>query len=111
MMTRKTIDDRYDIGLMIGTALLLFLIALAYFAWTVHAFGQDAPLGPPIPVAVPDEQTKVCALKRAYELNGGSMVGNGYMIDVSKEDLSKCLNPPAAALEPKKPVKKAKATK
>jgi hypothetical protein len=103
-MTRKTIgDSRYDdnvdvvAGLMIGAALL-------YAAFTIAAFAQEGP-------AVPDERTKVCALKRAYELNGGSMVGNGYMIDVSKEDLSKCLNPPAAALEPKKPVKKAKATK
>jgi hypothetical protein len=37
---------------------------------------------------IPDEATKIRALKRAYELNGNSMVGDGRMIDLSKEDLS-----------------------
>jgi hypothetical protein len=34
---------------------------------------------------VPDEATKVWALKRAYQLNGNSMVGNNRMIDLSNE--------------------------
>jgi hypothetical protein len=39
------------------------------------------------PSWVPDEATKIKALKRAYQLNGNSMVGD-HMIDVSKEDLT-----------------------
>jgi len=34
---------------------------------------------------VPDEATKVWALKRAFQLNGNSMVGNNRMVDVSGE--------------------------
>jgi hypothetical protein len=33
----------------------------------------------------PDEATKTWALKRAYQLNGNSMVGNNRTIDLSKE--------------------------
>ena len=40
---------------------------------TVHAFAQE-----------PDEATKSWALKRAYQLNGNSMVGD-KMIDLSRE--------------------------
>jgi hypothetical protein len=34
---------------------------------------------------IPDEETKACALKRAYHMNGDSMVRWGA-IDLSKED-------------------------
>jgi len=34
---------------------------------------------------IPSEEHKIWALKRAYQLNGNSMVGNNRMIDVSQE--------------------------
>ena len=34
---------------------------------------------------IPSEEHKIWALKRAYQLNGNSMVGNNVMIDVSRE--------------------------
>jgi hypothetical protein len=34
---------------------------------------------------VPDEATKAWALKRAFQLNNNSMVGNNRMIDLSRE--------------------------
>jgi hypothetical protein len=84
-MTKQTIGDsprdrknsNADVigGLIIGAALL-------YAAFTIAAFAQ--PGGP----VISDEQTKVEALKRAYGLNGDSMVGWGS-IDFSREDLSR----------------------
>jgi hypothetical protein len=35
--------------------------------------------------AIPDREVIAWALKRAYQLNGNSMVGNNHMIDLSKE--------------------------
>jgi hypothetical protein len=98
-MTKRTIHCDLDVveGLMVGTATALFIAALIIAGCSIAANAQDKP-----PV---DEQTKICALKRAYELNGNSMVGNGYSIDVGKEDLSKCLNPPQAAAQPQKKAK------
>jgi hypothetical protein len=48
------------------------------------AFAEDDQTAYVFPV-IPDEATKVWALKRAYQLNGNSMVGNNKMIDVSRE--------------------------
>ena len=58
------------------------LILLALLA--SPAFAQDDQTVYVYPV-IPDEATKVWALKRAYQLNGNSMVGNNVMIDVSRE--------------------------
>jgi hypothetical protein len=61
---------------------------------------------------IPDEDTKITALKRAYEPNGNSMVGWGS-IDLSNEDLSGNAHPsveppivrgPRAESEPPKPI-------
>jgi hypothetical protein len=58
--------------------------------------------------AIPDEAAKIRALKRAYELNGNSMVGWGRgSIDLSKEDLSidpavQVKLPPVSEIPPKK---------
>ena len=66
------------------------LILWLSFAFLVGVFGalakaedndQTAYLFP----VIPDEATKVWALKRAYQLNGNSMVGNNRMIDLSNE--------------------------
>jgi hypothetical protein len=56
---------------------------------------------------IPDEATKIRALKRAYELNNNSMVGWGGSIDLSKEDLSidpavQARLPPVSEIPPKK---------
>jgi hypothetical protein len=60
---------------------------------------------------IPDEDTKIMALKRAYEPNGNSMVGWGS-IDLGNEDLSGNAHPsveppivrgPRAESEPPKP--------
>jgi hypothetical protein len=62
---------------------------------------------PNMPV-IPDEATKIRALKRAYELNGNSMVGWGRgSIDLSHEDLSvdpavQVKLPPVSEIPPKK---------
>jgi len=95
-MTKPTIPLDLDMveGLMVGTATALFIAALIIAGCSIAANAHDL-----------DEKIKVCALKRAYELNGNSMVGWGS-IDVSKEDLSKCLNPPVATAEPPKKKKK-----
>ena len=67
------------------------------------AFAQE--LNMPV---IPDEGTKIRALKRAYEINGNSMVGWGRgSIDLSKEDLSEdsavqARLPPVSELPPKK---------
>ena len=67
------------------------------------AFAQE--LNMPV---IPDEGTKIRALKRAYEINGNSMVGWGRgSIDLSKEDLSvdpamQARLPPVSELPPKK---------
>jgi hypothetical protein len=58
---------------------LLVLVLLAS-----PAFAEDDQTAYVFPV-IPDEATKVWALKRAYQLNGNSMVGNNRMIDVSRE--------------------------
>ena len=81
----------------ISIALIVAMLPLA-------AFAQDEPNMPKIP----DEATKIRALKRAYELNGNSMVGWGRgSIDLSKEDLSidpavQVKLPPASEIPPKK---------
>jgi hypothetical protein len=57
---------------------------------------------------IPDEATKIRALKRAYEINGNSMVGWGRgSIDLSHEDLSvdpamQARLPPVSEIPPKK---------
>ena len=61
------------------TRLKLLIVGASWLASAAHA--QDTYITPDIP----DEATKVWALKRAYQLNGNSMVGNNKMIDVSKE--------------------------
>ena len=58
------------------------LLVLALLA--SPAFAEDDQTAYVFPV-IPDEATKVWALKRAYQLNGNSMVGNNRMIDVSRE--------------------------
>ena len=77
---------------------IALIVALAPLA----ALAQDYQM----PV-IPDEATKIRALKRAYELNGNSMVGFGAMIDLSREDLSldpaaQVRLPPVSELPPKK---------
>jgi hypothetical protein len=79
-----------------------FVIALIVAMAPLAAFAQDYRM----PV-IPDEETKIRALKRAYELNGNSMDGNGRMIDLSKEDLSvdpatQVRLPPVSEIPPKK---------
>jgi hypothetical protein len=73
------------------------LIALIVALTPLAASAQDYQM----PV-IPDEATKIRALKRAFELNGNSMVGDGRMIDVSKEDLSGAALPPVSEIPPKK---------
>jgi len=48
------------------------------------AFAEDDQTAYVFPV-IPGEEHKIWALKRAYQLNGNSMVGNNVMIDVSRE--------------------------
>ena len=50
-------------------------------AWRPEPVDMTAYVTPQIP----DEATRIWALKRAYQLNGNSMVGYDKMIDVSKE--------------------------
>ena len=78
---------------------IALIVALAPLA----ASAQDYQM----PV-IPDEATKARALKRAYEMNGNSMVGWGRgSIDLSHEDLSvdpalQARLPPVSELPPKK---------
>lgn len=58
------------------------LILLALLASPAFAEDDQSPYLFPV---VPDEATKIWALKRAYQLNGNSMVGNNRMIDLSNE--------------------------
>ena len=79
-----------------GSAVLLLFALLA-----PAARADDMP-------QIPDEATKARALKRAYEINGNSMVGWGRgSIDLSHEDLSvdpamQARLPPVSELPPKK---------
>jgi hypothetical protein len=78
---------------------MIRIILLALSLSSLSAFAQDEPNMPQIP----DEATKIRALKRAYELNGNSMVGWGRgSIDLSKEDLSETALPPVSEIPPKK---------
>ena len=54
------------------------LLAAGLLATAAHAQDYVMP-------QIPDEATKTWALKRAYQLNGNSMVGYDKMIDVSRE--------------------------
>ena len=73
-------------------------ITLAAVLTPLLAFAQDYVMP-----QIPDEATKIRALKRAYELNGNSMVGWGRgSIDLSKEDLSETALPPVSEIPPKK---------
>ena len=88
---------RKALRLMRRKAAVLLLALL----WAPHARAEDN-----MPV-IPDEATKIRALKRAYELNNNSMVGWGGSIDLSKEDLSvdpavQVRLPPVSELPPKK---------
>ena len=58
------------------------LLVLALLASPAFAEDDQSPYLFPV---VPDEATKIWALKRAYQLNGNSMVGNNVMIDLSNE--------------------------
>ena len=58
----------------------LFVLALL----ASPAFAEDDQTAYVFPV-IPSEEHKVWALKRAYQLNGNSMVGGYTMIDVSRE--------------------------
>ena len=58
------------------------LLALALLA--SPAFAEDDQTAYAFPV-IPSEEHKIWALKRAYQINGNSMVGNNLMIDVSRE--------------------------
>ena len=58
------------------TRLKLLIIGASLLASAAHAQDYITP-------DIPDETTKVWALKRAYQLNGNSMVGK--TIDLSKE--------------------------
>ena len=58
------------------------LLVLALLA--SPAFAEDDQTAYAFPV-IPSEEHKIWALKRAYQLNGNSMVGNNRMIDVSNE--------------------------
>ena len=58
------------------------LLVLALLASPAFAEDDQSPYLFPV---VPDEATKIWALKRAYQLNGNSMVGNNHMIDLSNE--------------------------
>ena len=63
------------------TRLKLLIIGASLLTTVAHAEDTTFYVMPQIP----DEATKVWALKRAYQLNGNSMVSNGRMIDVSRE--------------------------
>jgi hypothetical protein len=56
---------------------LVLAFAMVFVAGVAvgHAFAQE----------IPSEETKTWALKRAYQLNGNSMVGNNLMIDLTGE--------------------------
>ena len=74
------------------------LICIAVLAVIGTAMAQQATDAPPFetPSWVPDEATKIRALKRAYELNGNSMVGMGS-IDLTEE----MKTPPGAPVPPR----------
>ena len=75
---------------------LALIVALAPLAVAAQEPEPNMPV-------IPDEATKIRALKRAYELNGNSMVGWGRgSIDLSKEDLSETALPPVSEIPPKK---------
>jgi hypothetical protein len=56
---------------------LVLAFAMVFVAGVAvgHAFAQE----------IPSEETKTWALKRAYQLNNNSMVGNNHMIDLTGE--------------------------
>jgi hypothetical protein len=64
------------------------IIMLALLLSSTGALAQqvtsDAPAHARVEVTV-DEAVKVWALKRAYQLNGNSMVGFGHSIDLTDE--------------------------
>jgi hypothetical protein len=78
-------------------------IAIIAVLTPLVAFAQDYVMP-----QIPDEDTKIRALKRAYEINGNSMVGWGRgSIDLSHEDLSvdpalQARLPPVSELPPKR---------
>jgi hypothetical protein len=69
--------------LQIGTIIALtFTLALGLIGRVLAEENDQTAYVFPV---IPDEATKVWALKRAYQLNGNSMVGNNRMIDLSDE--------------------------
>jgi hypothetical protein len=84
------------------------------FYWVVlpaSALGQLFTLDPPHPgwrqdretgVLVPDDATKTRALKRAYEINGGSMVLYGDSIDLTREPEKTKVSPTTPGIVPSK---------
>jgi hypothetical protein len=61
------------------TVMLVLLLS------STAAFAQQVTTDPASPGAAVDEATKTWALKRAYQLNGNSMVGFGANIDLTDE--------------------------
>lgn len=73
-IVKSVLLRKVDTALEVSIA-ALFLTAMAFGGWTIAAHAQPA---------IPDEAAKVRALKRAYELNGNSMVGS-RMIDLTQD--------------------------
>jgi hypothetical protein len=64
---------------------IIALLSFVLFAMGAAARAEDDDQTAYLFPVIPSEEHKIWALKRAYQLNGNSMVGNNVMIDVSRE--------------------------
>jgi hypothetical protein len=75
---RRKVETALEVSIAV-----LFVAAMVYGCTSITTFAQTPEVQYVMP-QIPDEAAKVRALKRAYHLNGGSMVGS-RMIDLTKD--------------------------